>query len=168
MSQLNANSLVDRIRAGTKNRSEICWPGTDASVWIRVLSKSEIQDATFAADQRFRVAGVPVEAHTIETYKDEETLQILYRSLSDEAGKPVTNSVDAFRILVTTDVQTELAKAYRAHEDEVSPSLEKMSAEDFDVFVKGLRKNAEATIGCVSNIVTARKLLRSLVAQLPN
>jgi len=160
------SSIAERIQAGTNARAEIRWPGTDVPVWIRVLSKPEIQEATFAADKHFRAEGVPVEAHTIEAYKDEETIRILYRALSDESGKPITATLSSFKVLVTTDVQNKLAEDYRAHELEVSPNLEAMSDEDFVVFMEGLRKNAEATIGCVSSIATARRLLRSLVAQL--
>lgn len=160
--------LHERIRAGARARCEILWPGTDIPVFVRVLSKAELQEAAFAADKRFRVAGVQVQTHTVEAYADEETVQILYRALSGEDGKPVAPSVEQFRGLLNSDVQTALARAYKAHEEEISPDLDKLDEAGFAELLDALRKNAEATIGCVSSIATARRLLRSLVAQLQN
>ena len=156
--------LHERIRAGTRNRCEILWPGTDVPVFLRVLSKAELQEAAFAADKRFRAAGVEVSTHTVEAYIDEETLQILYRALGDEAGKPVAPTVEQFRGLLNSNVQTALARAYKAHEEEISPDLDKLDDAGFAALLETLQKNAEATIGCVSSIATARRLLRSLVA----
>jgi len=159
---------IDRIRAGISAKTETRWPGTDEPIWIHVLDKAALQEAAFAADKRFHAAGVDVAAHTIEAYKDEETVQILWRAIVDEAGKPITPSVEGFRVLLTTDVQTRLAQDYAAFEAETSPSLERMSDEDFEAFLVDLKKKPEAMIGCVSNIAFARKLLRSLADQPQN
>jgi len=164
MSQLNANSLIDRIRAGIKTKSELLWPGSEDVVYIRVLSKAELQEASFAAAARFRAKNADIAVYNVDVYKDEETIQILWRALSDADGRPIGANVDAFRALLTTDVQTELAAAYAAHETENSPDPERMSDEDYARLEAELKKKPEAIIGSVSNIVVARRLLRSLVS----
>jgi len=160
-------NIIDRIKAGCRNNVVVRWPGTDSEITLRVLSKAELHEATFAAHHRFVYSKVSVEAHTIETFKDEETVQILYRALSgvgDETGKPLAASVDKFRANVSSEEISELAQRYEQLQDECSPSMEAMSDEQFDAFLNDLKKKPEPIISSVSSIDFARRLLRSLVA----
>lgn len=161
-------SLLDTIREGIRNKTEIRWPGTEQTVFLRILSKGELHEATFAATRRFKAQAIEVAFYTVETFKDEETVQILYRALSDSEGKPLDSTVDLFRSKVTTDELTELAKAYQDFESEVSPNIDLMSASDFDKFLEDLKKKPDAMLGCVHSTAFARRLLRSLVAPPPS
>jgi hypothetical protein len=136
-------------------------------VTLRILSKGELQEATFAATRRFKAQDIEVAFYTVEAFKDEETMQILYRALSDSDGNPVKSSVDQFRAAVFTDELTELAKAYQDFEAEVSPSLDQMNEADFDKFLADLKKKPDAMLGCVHSTAFAKRLVRSLVDQPP-
>lgn len=161
-------SILDRIKAGTRHRTVVRWPGTDSEVTLRILSKDELHEATFCAHRRFLSEKVPVELHTIETFKDEETVQILFRALSgvgEEAAKPLAPGVDAFRASVTAEELSALAGLYEDFQREVSPCLDCISEEAFQTFLSELKKKPDAIISSVSDIAFAKRLLRSLVAQ---
>lgn len=159
--------ILERIKAGTKNRTTIRWPGSESEVTLRVLSKDELHQATFQAHHHFKRQDIPVATHTIETFKDEETIQILYRALrgtGEEADKPLSSSIDSFRALVSMDEISELADAYEAFQNECSPSMEKMSGDEFERLLAELKKKPEMIVSSVSSIGTLRRLLLSLAA----
>jgi len=161
-------SLLDTIKAGISNKTTVLWPGSDVPIQVRVLSKAEIQEATFAAQRRFQSEKIEKDFTTIETLKDEETIQILWRAYSDGEGKPLTATVDVFRKTVNTDEVTALARAYQEFEQEVSPNFDAMDEETFKQFLEDLKKKPEETIGCVPSIALAKRLLRSLVVPPPS
>jgi len=161
-------SLLERVRAGTKNFQIIAWPGTKVKVKMRVLSRSEFQEANFAAYQHFRQYEIAVESHTVEAYEDEKTLQLLWRALSeidgDDAGKPVAANIDVFRAEVTKDEINALVECYGILEEECSPNQDRMPTEEFDAFLETLKKKPDEILGSVRSIVFAKRLLRSLVS----
>lgn len=160
---------LEAIRAGIRNSTTIVWPGTESPIRLRVLSKASLQDSTFAARRWFEDSKIVVDLVTIEAFKDEETIQILYRSLSDsETSKPLSSSVDVFRSSVTTDELSELAKAYQAFEAEVSPNVDAMTDEEVEKFLRRLKKKPDETIDSVTSIAFARRLLRFSVSQPPS
>ncbi len=44
---------LDKIKSGVDNRREITWPGTENKVLLRILSRQQLQTATFDAERRF-------------------------------------------------------------------------------------------------------------------
>ena len=162
-------STLDTIRAGIRNTTTLRWPGTENLVRVRILAKSEIQAATFAARRLFDDAKIAVDLSTVETFKDEETIQILFRALSDnETGKPLAANIDVFRSQITTDELSELVRLYQLFEQDVSPNMDHMSDEEFSSFLADLKKKPDETVGSISSTPFARRLLRSLVSQLPS
>lgn len=161
-------SLVERIRAAQRLTKTIRWPGTDEAVTLRVLGKDDQQAATFAADKRFVAAGVGIAVHTVDAYRDEETIQVLFRALTDAEGKPVGGGVDVFRALCTTDVLTALSREYRAFESEVSPDPDRLDDEGLKRLEEELKKKPDEILGSVSNTDVLRRLARSLASQLPH
>lgn len=159
-------NFVDRIKNAQSLKKESRWPGTDEVIFLHILGKDKLEEALFAADKRFRAQNVPVEMHTIEAFKDEETVQILYRAITDAEGKPPASSIDTFRPLLTAEVQTALANQYTALETETSPNIDRMDDEAFAAFAAELKKNPDAILSSVSNGALLKRLVRSLVAEL--
>lgn len=161
-------SLLDRIRAGTKNHQVILWPGSKTvRVRIRILSRGELQEAVFAAKAHFKASEIEVELVMVEAFEDEKTVQVLFRALEgadgDELGKAICSDIDVFRNTVTRDELNELAQAYEILEHECSPNPETMPDDQFNAFLETLKKKPDEMIGSVRNIAFARRLLRSLV-----
>lgn len=160
---------LEKIKQGAKLFTLIPWPGTEHQVRVRVLFKDELQQAMFKAHGHFQANEIPQDRlHTLEDFGDERTTQILYRALSiaegDDAGKPLAKSIEAFRRRVTRNELTVLANQYAAWEEEVSPNTDRMSDEEIADFVEDLKKKPDETIGFVSNIAFARRLLRFMAA----
>lgn len=157
---------LEAIKAGINNKISILWPGTEHSITMRILSDDEIKAATFNARHWFEKSKISIDFVTIETFKGEETVRMLFAALSDsETGKPLCSSVDVFRSSVTRDEISALVAAYEQFEREVSPNAETMTDEEVSKLLATLKKKPEETLGSVSSIATAKRLLRSLVAQ---
>lgn len=161
-----SNFLI-RIKQGASNTTQVRWPGREELVTMRVASKQDLSDAHFAAEARFKSREVAVAGHNHLDFEDEKNLQVLYRVLSVD-GKPVATSVDSFRALTTGDEIDALSDAYVVFEREHSPNFEHLTDSQVDALVAELKKKPEEIIGSVSSITTARRLLRTLAAQLPS
>lgn len=163
-----SSNLLDRIKAGARNTRTIKFPGTDQDVVIRVLSKAQIQEARFAADETFSKRGVEPGLMTADEYEEERTNQMLYLALRDPAdpAAPIASSAAAFKALVTLDEMDALAAAYRAFEHECSPDPEQLTAAELEALIEDLKKTPEQTAGSVSSITIARQLLASLASRL--
>jgi len=158
------NNMLAKLKAGIKNRKTIKFPGTDQDVVLRVLSEAELQDAALAADQHFKAKKVDIGFSTADELEAEQTLQVIYRSIKDASGNPIVDSVDEFRNLITSEEKSILTENYQSLEQECSPR--EMSAKKFDDLLENVKKNPEMTVGSVSNITTARRLIICLVSQL--
>lgn len=134
---------------------------------MRVATKEDLAEAGFAAEARFKRRDIAVMGHNHLDFTDEKNVQILYRVLSVD-GKPVATSVDSFRALITQDELDALSEAYVVFEREHSPNFEHLTDSQVDALVAELKKKPEEIIGSVSSITTARRLLRTLAAQLPS
>lgn len=158
------NSL-EKIRAGIRNHKVVPWPGTSAKVKMRVLSRGELQEAVFAAENWFRTSEIPVTVQMVEEFEAEKTTQILFRSLSSaEDDQPLCSDIDVFRSTVPRSEQSALAELYDLLEEECSPNPDKMSDKQFNEFVEALKKKPDEMIGSVRSTAFARRLLRSLVS----
>lgn len=162
------STLLERVRAGTKNNQVITWPGSKVRVRLRILSRGELQEAVFAAQSHFKASDVVVDLTMVEAFEDEKTVQVLFRALEgvegDEQGKAICSDIDVFRNTVTRDELSELAQAYEILEQECSPNPETMPAEQFETFLDTLKKKPDEMISSVRNIAFARRLLRSLAS----
>lgn len=161
------SNWLQKVKAGIKNSTQVRWPGTSELLTIRVASKEELSEAGFAAEARFKRHDVEVAGHNHPDYLDEKNVQILFMVLS-VAGKPVATSVDSFRALISQEELDELSKAYIEHERETSPNLDHLSEEKVGELLAELKKKPDEILGSVSSIGIARKLLRTMVAQLPS
>jgi len=158
-------SLLSRLKAGYKNSKIICWPGTDEEIKIVLPNEQILLDASDATDRIF--AGRQVGAHNIDEYESEKLTQQLYRVIEDpETGKPVSSKITEFRWILTPEVKVALADEFRQFADECDPDPTRLSEEDFDVLFENVKKNSKKTLGNVSSIFTARKLISVLVEEL--
>lgn len=162
-------SLIERIYAGKRNFRVILWPGSSMRAKLRILGRGEIQEAQRAAHDHFKTLELsPDELHNMESYEDEKTIQILYRSLAsaeaEEEGKPIADSIDEFRILLSRRDQMALVHEYELLEDECAPDVDRMSETQLGSFIEVLKKNPEETLSSVRDIAFARRLLRSLAS----
>lgn len=157
---------LEAIKQGIRNKRTILWPGTEHSVDLRILSDDEIKKATFAARSWIeKTNSTPIDFVTLETFKGEETVQMLYLALSDaENNKPLCSTIAVFRASLTRDEISSLVLAYTEFEKEVSPNPDAMTDEEVAKLLATLKKKPEETLGSVSSIAIAKRLLRSLVS----
>ena len=160
-------SLLEKLKAGKKNKKTIKYPGTDQDIVVSILSEADIQIAHFEAERLFKKNGIEVSMSTVDAYEAEKTTQILFRACSDTEGKPLAKAVDEFRSQVLKAEKDILVDEYNALENECSPNPDMMSGEDIEKIIDEVKKRPEI-IGSVSNIVTARKLIVSLASRLQN
>jgi len=160
---------LQEIKAGTRNAKTIYWPGTTAEVVLRIVSKQESQEASFAADARFAREKLKVEWHNLEIFQEERSIQILYRALREvDTNAPLASSVEVFKSLVSTEDISALAMAYADFEAEVGGNLESATDAEVELMILELKKKPEQILGSVSSSATLKRLLRTLVAQLPS
>ncbi|KAF0145119.1 MAG: Uncharacterized protein FD156_1230 [Nitrospirae bacterium] len=160
-------SLLEKLKAGKKNKNTIKFPGTDQDIIISVLSEADIQAAHFESERLFKKNGIEVSMSTVDAYEAEKTTQILFRACSDTDGKPLSKTVDEFRSQILKAEKDILVDEYNSLEQECSPNPEKISTEDMEKIIDEVKKRPEM-IGSVSNIVIARKLIVSLASRLQN
>jgi hypothetical protein len=162
-------SLLEQLKAGTKNVKTISFPGTDQDVVLRILSNGELQAAHFAAERLFKRADIAPSMTTIDAYEDEKTTQILFRALRnpEDTSQGIAGSVDEFRSLLNRQEKDILVDEYNAFEGECSPQVAEMSEQEVERLIEEVKKNP-GTLGSVSNITIARRLIAFLVAPPPN
>jgi hypothetical protein len=152
-------SLLEKIKAGARNRKEIKFPGTDIKVALRVLSNQDTLDAALAADRLYKAEDIPVGMQNIGEYESEKTTQQLYRALSDpENGGPIAPSITEFRKNLTPGERAALIEEYNAFDAECNPSPDTMPADEFDRLVEDVKKKPEATIGNISSMHALKRL----------
>jgi len=162
------SDLLERLKGGTKNHRVIRFPGTGEEVIIRLLSEGELQEAHFATERHFKKEGIEASMVTVDAYETEKTLQSLYRALRDpeDAEKTIAPSMTRFRLLISADERNLLVEEYTSLEQECSPIQPGMTEGEIDDLLETLKKRPEQIAGSVSNIVTARQLISSLVNRL--
>ena len=79
-------SLLEKLKAGKKNKKTIKYPGTDQDIVVSILSEADIQIAHFEAERLFKKNGIEVSMSTVDAYEAEKTTQILFRACSDTEG----------------------------------------------------------------------------------
>jgi hypothetical protein len=154
-------SLLERLKAGTKNTKTVKFPGTEEDVVIRILSEADRVEAHFAAERYFQAAKIEVSGTTVEAYEAEKTLQMIYRAINDMEGSRLARTVDDFRKGLSRPEKDFLVDEYLALEAECVPG----DGEDLDSLVETLKKSPEE-ISSIGSIFTARRLITSLVNQL--
>jgi len=157
-------TLLEKLKAGKENIKRISWPGTDQGVGITVLSRAQISQARYAAENTFKQAGIEPNLMTADEYEDERTVQMLYRALSDpeNPGQPVAKTINDFKAAITTDEQDILAEEYLALEKECSPRPDKMTDKEVEDLIAEVKKTPGTTALSISDIATARRLIISL------
>lgn len=159
--------LLERLKAGKKNKKTIKFPNTGEGVVLCVLSESEIQEAHFAAERHFKTQGIEVSMATADVYEAEKMTQVLYRALRDplDEKKPVARTVELFRSLLERAEKDLLIDEYNALDLESNGGAAALTDEDLDIFIDELKKRPEI-LGSVSNIGIARQLISSLASLL--
>jgi len=158
-------SLIEKLKAGTRNVKAIKFPGTEDDIVMQILSNADIQDAVFAAERRFKGEEMSVASSTLDAYEDERTTQILFRALRDpdNSKKPFSSSADELRKLLTREQKDYLIAEYAAFENECSPRLENLSDDRFNEIWEEIKKKPTALNTLSSGM--QRRLLLFLVSQ---
>jgi len=153
-------SLIEKLKAGTRNVKTIKFPGIEDDIVLQILSNADTQDAVFAAERRFKGEEMPISSSTLDAYEDERTTQILFRALRDPDNhkKPFSASADELRKLLTKEQKDYLAAEYTAFEDECSPRLDNMTDEKFDEIWEEVKKKP-AVLNFLSSGTQKRLLL---------
>lgn len=163
-------TFLERIKLGTANTKLINWPGTNEKVAMKILSEQDRMEIDFSVDRLYKSEKVEVNLITTSHYEPEKFVQILFRCLRcpDDLDRPLANSITDFRRALTREDTKVLISEYVAFEQECSPSPENLSPEDFDKLLLEVKKNPDTTIGNITNLTTAKKLLLTLAVQPPN
>lgn len=167
------SDLLKRLKAGSENNKFLNWPGTENKVVMQILTVAQLQEAIIATENIFKKADIAISIQggslpMIDEFEAERITQVLYRALRDpeKLTEPIAPTITEFRALLSNAERDELGKEYIAYEKECSPSPDTLSKEEFESLYQGLKKNATQTIGSVSSISTAKKLMLCLVKQL--
>jgi hypothetical protein len=162
------SDLLSKIKAGTDNVKLLDWPGSSQKVALRILSQRDFQDAIFSTERHFKAEKIEVNMVTAEEYDSEKATQILYRALRDpeHLTEPICPTVTAFRQTLTREEKAIILQEYVAFESECSPAPQNLSDEEFDKVFEDLKKNATTTLGSVTSLSLAKKLITTLVDQL--
>lgn len=157
-------TLLEKIKSSSYHKKEINWPGTDNKIHLRILNEMDHLESSLATDALFK--DTPVAFQNIDQYNAEIETQYLFRSIEDpETRKQLSNNITDFRALLTPEVKDVLADQLDALHEEFSPDPYKMDDEEFDKLLNDVKKNAKKTVGSVSNIFIARKLIIYLANQ---
>lgn len=159
------DTLLEKLKAGTSNQKVIKWPGTECNVSIRVLNEQDQIEATMATDAIYTAANVKVSFENSDAYDAEKNNQLLFRALMDPlTKKPITSTMEQFRQLLSTGVRAVLIDEVFSWQEECSPSPD-LAPDKYDTLLEAVKKNAEAVFMMPLNISLAKRLIRSLVAE---
>jgi len=158
--------LLERLKAGKKNKKTIKFPNTQEDVVISVLSESELQEAHFATERHFKKNGIEASMVTVDAYEAEKTTQVLFRALRDplDETKAIAKTIDAFRGLIERGEKDLLVDEYTSLELESNGGTETMTPDEMESFFDALKKRPEI-LGSVSSIGTARQLISYLASR---
>ena len=147
-------ALLEKLKAGVNNIRIIPFMG--AKLRVRVLSEAEIQQCRADALEFANTAGLDEEGLYTEI-----ALRQLYVSLSDEAGKPVADTIESFRKSLNRSEREHFTDKYLELEKEGSPGLEDMEQEEFDRILEAEKKSPGSLLSS-SNTGLLRRVLRYL------
>ncbi len=157
-------TLLEKLKASGYHKKETKWPGTDNIIHLRILNENDYLQASLSTDKLF--SGTPIAVQNIDKYNAELETQYLFRSLEDpETGKQLFSNITDFRDLLTPEIKEILADELDSLHEEFSPDPLRMDQEAFDKLLNDVKKNAKETVGTVSNIFIARKLIIYLAKQ---
>lgn len=161
--------ILQKIKAGTDHTKLIEWPGTGEKVLLKIPNDNDELQASLSTHEVFKENKEnKLDLGTSDAYDFEREAQILYRCiLNPETKKPLFKDVFAFRGAINSDLKIYFSSELATLQDEYSPDYEKMTEEKFKEFLDLVKKNPSETIGNISSINIARKLIVSLVNQLP-
>jgi hypothetical protein len=155
------SNFLQKLKLGTNNVKMIDWPGTDTKVTLRILSQQQLQEALFDSERLFKVSKIETNLMTAQAYQEEESTQILYRSLRDPINldEPIAPNITEFRKALTVNEKKILIDEYRSFDAECNPSPDNLSEEDFDRLVADLKKKPEETVSNILSLSIAKRLL---------
>lgn len=162
--------ILSRLKASRSATKRVALPGTDIEFTLRVATCAELQEATFATEKHFRDKGVdPNSMSLMDTYKHEETIQILAMVALEAANKPkpAFRDADECRIALDDDQRDYLASAYKELETEVSPRLDGLDDAGIAAMADEVKKNPDGPLSRFLSTFTLRRLVRCLAAPPP-
>ncbi len=159
-------TTLERLKGSGGARRRVLWPGSDVEVDLRLPTEQDQIDASLAADRLYRDAKLDIGMHNIRDREAEQTTQLLWSCILDPAtGKQLCSSVTDFRRLLVGDVRKALVEALSAFQQECSPCIDAMAAQEFDALILAVKKTPETALSNVTNISLLRRLVLSLAAQ---
>jgi hypothetical protein len=155
------SDLLQKLKLGTSNVKMINWPGTETQIAMRILSQQQLQEAAFDTERLFKSSKIDTNLMTAQVYQEEETTQILYRSLRDPANmeEPIAPTITDFRKALTVNEKKAIIDEYSEFDAECNPSPGNLSSEEFDRLTQDLKKKPEETISSITSLSIAKRLL---------
>jgi hypothetical protein len=154
--------LISKYKLGTSNTKLIAWPNSTDMVGLRILSQSQLQEATFATEKWFKENKIDINMSTADEFDSEKATQVLYRALVDPVDfkTPVCNKIDIFRQSLTRDERSCLIDEYLTFEKDCSPRPENMKDEEFEAWIDSVKKTPEELLG---NVISSRTLKACII-----
>jgi len=160
-------SLLEKFKSSAEASKIVSVPrpnGGPIDIKLVLLSEDATLQASLAADKTF--SGHPIEGQNFAVYDVEVEIQQLFRAVKDpETGEGLTKSIVEFRKIITKETRDLLAEELELLHEEHSPVVNEMNDSDFDKLLGDLKKKPEKTLGTVSSLHIAKRLLLSMASQ---
>jgi len=116
----------------------------DLTLTIRLLSGGEKQACQAAAIQFFNEIGMPLELRSYKDLDDEICWQLVYQFARDGKGRRIARDVDALRRSLSDNERDAIFDLYMDFQDEVDPSIDRLSDLTILAMQAALKKNSVA------------------------
>ncbi len=142
-------SLLEKLKAGTKNVKVIDWPGTEDKVGISILTEAETQEAAFDTERLFKKHGIEYSFAVSDAYQAERNTQTLVRALvdpdkRDPKGNPVRLFKNADELRPSPGfvlAKADLIDEFNAWDEECNPSAKTLTEKEYQELFEEVKKN---------------------------
>lgn len=147
-------ALLEKLKLGVDNTKMI--PLMEEQIRLRVLTDDELLKCRADALAYAETLGLDAEGMTVDM-----AIRQLYKAATDVEGKPLAGTYEKFRGLLTRRWREYLIGEYLELERECSPSLDRLTEEEFEQLLEEVKKSPDLLRNS-SNTNLLRRLARYL------
>ena len=141
----------------------------DVSLGLRILTERDYQEAGWAANDLLKDHQTELNAANAELFESEKFTQLIHRFVVDPAnGTRVFPSAEEVLDTFSREERLAVADAYYDFEKEYSPSERNMTEAEFTAILNDVKKKPDLESLSGLSGVLLKRLVLTLVAQLPN
>jgi hypothetical protein len=147
---------------GVQCKKKTVFPFSSQTIYIRVLSEYDLQEAARKADEEYSKRNIGL--HNVDERTEYKTMYELYLSIVDEDGLPVFPSFEDLSKACTPEIAKRLSEEQNTFQAEQSPSMVELTDVQLDEIVDELKKNL-GVLQTISDSRILRKLIQYLVCR---